>query len=195
MYNGKATFQSRLVLFHEHTLARDTYFQTPPVPAGLGSMLPFLLQSHYMIIVMKCQWLNVIISCLLFEIKWLLWGIIDFNKSCAVSRAGESRSRSGLIISHCEGSLIKGNGWSGNFECVFSVVFSASLGDSNSRTDAETIRASRRMFLLLLFHPSTNLLIAHQSCQQSVKVEFIVWLLKAVVSFLRSQGLLAATQA
>lgn len=78
--------------------------------------------------------------------------------SCTVSRDGETgktRPRSGLAISHCEGSLIKGNGPSGNFECVFSVVFSACLGDSNSKTDAETIRASRRMFLLPLYPPPT----------------------------------------
>lgn len=63
----------------------------------------------------------------------------------------------------------------------FSVVCSARLGDSNSKTDAETIRASQRMFLLPRCPPpslpSSRLVIEHQSCQQSVKVDFIVWLL------------------
>ena len=73
--------------------------------------------------------------------------------SCTVSRDGEThctKSGTALAISHCEGSLIEGNGPSGNFGCVFLVVFSACLGDSNSKTDAETIRASQRMFLLPL---------------------------------------------
>lgn len=99
--------------------------------------------------------------------------------SCAVSKdgkTGKTRPRSGLAISHCEGSMIKGNGLSGNFECVFSVALSACLGDSNSKTDAETIRASQRMFLLALCLPLpfSRLAIAHQSCRQSVKVDFIV---------------------
>lgn len=112
--------------------------------------------------------------------------------NCTVSRDRKTWPRSGLAISHCEGSLIKGNGVSGNFECVFSVVFSACLGDSNSKTDAETIRAGGRMFLLPvcplppLF--SSRLVIAHQSCRLSVKVDFIVSLLGAVVSFFQGQG-------
>lgn len=88
---------------------------------------------------------------------------------CGVSRdgkTGKTRSGSGLAISHCKGSLIKGNGLSGNFECMFSVVLSGCLGDSSSKTDAETIRASKRMFLLPLCPriPSSHLVIAHQSC-------------------------------
>ncbi len=75
--------------------------------------------------------------------------------------------------------MIRGNAASGNSECVFSVVFSARLGDSNRKTDAETIRASQRMFLLprCAPPPSSRLVIEHQSCRQSVKVDFIVWLL------------------
>lgn len=79
--------------------------------------------------------------------------------------------------------LIKGNGASGKCKCVFSVV--ARLGDSESKTDAETIRAHGRMF----FRPAhsqkpppppthlpsaSRLVIAHQSCRQSVGVDFIV---------------------
>lgn len=111
--------------------------------------------------------------------------LAELDMNCTVSRDGKTQPRSGLAISHCEGSLIKGNGVSGNFECVFSVVFSARLGDSNSKTDAETIRAGGRMFLLCPLPPlfSSRLVIAHQSCCLSVKVDFIVSLLGAVVSF------------
>lgn len=60
----------------------------------------------------------------------------------------------------------------------FQLCFLACLGDSDSKTDAETIRASQRMFLLPLFpppsRPCSRLVIAHQSCRQSVKVDFIV---------------------
>lgn len=76
--------------------------------------------------------------------------------SCAVSRDGgtfAARPQPGVIISHKEGSLIRGNGQSGNFACVFSVVFSASLGDNDSRTDAEAIRACRRMFFSVTSSP------------------------------------------
>lgn len=68
--------------------------------------------------------------------------------------------------------------------CVFSVVFLACLSDSNNKTDAETIRVGWRMFLLLPYPPVPRLLIAHQSCRQGVKVDFIVRLLKGVVSAL-----------
>lgn len=98
--------------------------------------------------------------------------------SCTVSRDGVTWPRSGLAISHSEGSLIKGNEESGKFECVFSVVFSACLVDSNSKTDAETIRAGGRMFLLPLCalppFPPSRLVIADQSWRQSVKVDFNV---------------------
>lgn len=104
-------------------------------------------QSHFMIIIISCNELMQLSAVCWGEKNSVIKGerLEELNLSCTVSRNGETcktRPRSGLAISHHEGSLIKGNGLSGNFECVFS----ACLGDSNSKTDAETIRASQRMF-------------------------------------------------
>lgn len=112
--------------------------------------------------------------------------LTDFNINCKVSRDEETaktRPRFGVAISHCEVSLIKGNGLSGNFECVFSVVFSARV----IATAEQMLKQLRQVEGCFYSRsaPSSNLVIAHQSCGQSLKLVFIVWLLKAVVGFLR----------
>lgn len=111
--------------------------------------------------------------------------LVEIAINCEVSRdegTGKTGPRSGLAISHCEVSLIKGNGLSGNFESVFAVVFSVHLGDSNSTTVGETIKASSRMFSLPLCP-----LLSPRDCTSKLSTEFkscfIVWLLKAVVRF------------
>lgn len=105
-----------------------------------------------MIIIIRCNGLMYLSAVRLVENCSIIKAtqVVQPAETESRSRRGE---RSALIISHREGSLIKGNGWSGNFECVFSVELSVSLGDSDRRTDAETIKASRRMFFLLLRIP------------------------------------------
>lgn len=129
--------------------------------------------------------------------------LLDVRCRCTVSRAAGTGGQRWQSVTE-RAVWLKEMEQSGNCKCVFSVVSLARLGDSNSKTDAETIRAHGRMFLLPLHfadpraHPPTplpapthlpSLLASWLHIKVGGKVlavRFIVRQLEAVVGFYRS---------